>query len=60
MDTLQLKMFVSLSQTLNFTKTAAEFYVSQPTVSNYVKALEAGVVIRSSRGLGYLLEEAHD
>ena len=40
MDTLQLRLFVSLSQTLNFTKTANEFYVTQPTVSNYIKSLE--------------------
>ncbi len=43
MDTLQLKLFISLSQTLNFTKTANEFYVTQPTVSNYIKALEGNL-----------------
>ena len=43
MDTLQLKLFISLSQTLNFTKTANEFYVTQPTVSNYIKALESNL-----------------
>lgn len=43
MDTLQLKLFISLSQTLNFTKTANEFYVTQPTVSNYIKALEGSL-----------------
>lgn len=43
MDTLQLKLFISLSKTMNFTKTANEFYVSQPTVSNYIKALETDV-----------------
>ncbi|MBR2879556.1 MAG: LysR family transcriptional regulator, partial [Oscillospiraceae bacterium] len=32
-----------LSQTLNFTKTANEFYVTQPTVSNYIKALESNL-----------------
>ena len=40
MDSLQLKLFLSLSKTLNFTKTANEFYVTQPTVSNYIKNLE--------------------
>ena len=43
MDTLQLKLFLSLAKTLNFTKTANEFYVTQPTVSNYIKALENGM-----------------
>lgn len=53
MDTLQLKLFVSLSQTLNFTKTANEFYVTQPTVSNYIKALE------SSLGVTLLKRNSH-
>lgn len=43
MDTLQLKLFLSVAQTLNFTKTANEFYMTQPTVSNYIKALENSV-----------------
>ena len=43
MDTLQLKLFLSLAKTLNFTKTANEFYVTQPTVSNYIKSLENGM-----------------
>jgi len=46
MDTLQLKLFISLSKTLNFTKTANEFYVTQPTVSNYIKSLETGVGVK--------------
>ena len=40
MDTTQLKLFVSLSRTLNFTRTANEFFMSQPTVSNQIRALE--------------------
>ena len=40
MDLLQLKMFLSVAHTLNFTKTAAEFFMSQPTVSNQIRALE--------------------
>ena len=43
MDTTQLKLFLSLSKTLNFTKTANEFYVTQPTVSNNIKMLENSV-----------------
>jgi len=46
MDTLQLKLFVSLTKTLNFTKTANEFYVTQPTVSNYIKALESSIGVK--------------
>jgi len=53
MDTLQLRLFISLSQTLNFTKTANEFYVTQPTVSNYIKALE------SSLGVTLLNRNSH-
>lgn len=53
MDTLQLRLFISLSQTLNFTKTANEFYVTQPTVSNYIKALE------SSLGVTLLKRNSH-
>lgn len=53
MDTLQLRLFISLSHTLNFTKTANEFYVTQPTVSNYIKALE------SSLGVTLLNRNSH-
>ena len=53
MDTMQLQLFLSLSKTLNFTKTANEFYVTQPTVSNYIKALE------SSMGVTLLKRDSH-
>lgn len=53
MDTLQLRLFLSLSKTLNFTKTANEFYVTQPTVSNYIKALE------NSMGITLLKRDSH-
>ena len=46
METLQLKLFISLSKTLNFTKTANEFYVTQPTVSNYIKSLESSIGVK--------------
>jgi len=46
MDTLQLRLFLSLSKTLNFTKTANEFYVTQPTVSNYIKSLESSIGVK--------------
>ena len=53
MDTLQLKLFISVSQTLNFTKTAAEFFMTQPTVSNYIKSLE------NSLGVKLLNRDSH-
>ena len=46
MDSLQLKLFISVSNTLNFTKTANEFFMSQPTVSNYIKSLENNVGVK--------------
>lgn len=46
MDTLQLKLFISVSQTLNFTKTASEFFMTQPTVSNYIKSLESSIGVK--------------
>ena len=46
MDTLQLKLFISLAKSLNFTKTANEFYVTQPTVSNYIKSLENSIGVK--------------
>ena len=39
-------MFLSLAKTLNFTKTANEFYVTQPTVSNYIKSLENNIGVK--------------
>lgn len=41
MDINQLKLFISVSRTLNFTRTANEFFMSQPTVSNQIRALES-------------------
>ena len=40
MDMQQLRIFLSISRTLNFTRTAEEFFMSQPTVSNRIRALE--------------------
>jgi DNA-binding transcriptional LysR family regulator len=40
MDLNQLKIFASLAQTLNFSKTAKQFYLTQPAVSHHIKALE--------------------
>jgi DNA-binding transcriptional LysR family regulator len=46
LDTLQLRLFISVSNTLNFTKTATEFFMTQPTVSNYIKSLENDVGVK--------------
>ena len=40
MQLRQLEYFVSLCETLNFTRTAEEFYVSQTAVTHQIKALE--------------------
>ncbi len=40
MDMQQLKLFLSISRTLSFTRTAEEFFMTQPTVSNRIRALE--------------------
>lgn len=40
MNRNQLEIFFSLSKTLNFTKTAKEFYTSQPTISRQISLLE--------------------
>ena len=40
MDMQQLRLFLSISRTLNFTRTAEEFFMTQPTVSNRIRALE--------------------
>ncbi len=40
MDLTQLKLFISVARTLNFTRTANEYFMSQPTVSNQIRALE--------------------
>jgi len=41
MDIYSLKIFLSASETLNFTKTAQEFYLAQPGVSRRIRELEA-------------------
>ena len=60
MDTLQLKLFVSLSQTLSFTKSANDFFMTQPTVSNQIRALEKDLGVklfnRDSRSVSLTVE----
>ena len=47
MNSLQINYFITLAETLNFTKTAHKLYVSQPAVSKQIAALE--------KELGFLL-----
>ncbi len=40
MNIKQLEYFVDLSQTLNFTKTAQNFYISQTAITKQIQCLE--------------------
>ena len=40
MDIMQLRLFVSAANTLNFSRTAEQFFVSQPAVTHSIKILE--------------------
>ena len=40
MNTTQIKCFLALSETLNFTKAAARLYLSQPALSRQIATLE--------------------
>ena len=40
MNQVQLEMFLSLAKNLNFTKTAEDFFTSQPTISRQINLLE--------------------
>ncbi|UUX34817.1 LysR family transcriptional regulator [Fundicoccus culcitae] len=40
MNTKQLECFINLSETLNFSETAKNLYITQPAVSHQIKALE--------------------
>jgi DNA-binding transcriptional LysR family regulator len=46
MDTLQLQLFASISRTLNFSRTAEQFFISQPAVSHQIKMLENSLGVR--------------
>lgn len=41
MNTTQIKCFISLGKTLNYTRTAEELFMSQPTVTKNIQKLEA-------------------
>ena len=40
MTDLQIRLFLELSRSLSFSKTAEKFYTTQPTVSRQIKMLE--------------------
>ena len=40
MDNIQLKCFISVARTLSFSEAARRNYVSQSTVSRYIRDLE--------------------
>ena len=46
MDIMQLRLFVSAANTLNFSRTAEQFFVSQPAVTHSIKTLELAMGVR--------------
>lgn len=40
MNTKQLEYFISVAETLSFTKTAEKFYISQTAITQQIKSLE--------------------
>ncbi|MGI6217710.1 MAG: LysR family transcriptional regulator, partial [Coriobacteriales bacterium] len=54
MDIQMMREFVRLAETLNFTKTAKEFYISQSTLSRHLLAME------SELGATLLLRSTHE
>jgi DNA-binding transcriptional LysR family regulator len=46
MDTLQLQLFESIARTMNFSRTAEQFYITQPAVSHHIKTLESSLGVR--------------
>ena len=55
MNTTQIRCFLSLAETLNFTKAAARLYMSQPGLSRQISSLEqelnTQLFIRSQKGV---------
>ncbi|MCL2226197.1 MAG: LysR family transcriptional regulator [Oscillospiraceae bacterium] len=46
MDTMQLRLFVSAANTLNFSRTAEQFFISQPAVTHSIKILETSLGVK--------------
>ena len=43
---MQLRLFVSAANTLNFSRTAEQFFISQPAVTHSIKILEASLGVK--------------
>ncbi len=46
MDTMQLELFASIARTKNFSRTAEQFYITQPAVSHHIKMLERAMGVK--------------
>ena len=46
MDTMQLRLFVSAANTLNLSRTAEQFFISQPAVTHSIKILEMSLGVK--------------
>jgi DNA-binding transcriptional LysR family regulator len=46
MDTIQLRIFISAANTLNFSRTAEQFFISQPAVTHSIKILETSLGVK--------------
>ena len=46
MNIKQLEYFVDLSETLNFTKTAQNFYISQTAITKQIQCLEDDFIVQ--------------
>ena len=46
MNSFQAECFLALSKSLNFTQTAQEMYISQPTLSRNIAALEQEIGVQ--------------
>ena len=46
MDTMQLRLFISAATTLNFSRTAEQFFISQPAVTHSIKILETTMGVK--------------
>ena len=46
MDIMQLRLFISAANTLNFSRTAEQFFISQPAVTHSIKILESSLGVK--------------
>jgi DNA-binding transcriptional LysR family regulator len=63
MDTIQLEIFASIARTMSFSRTAEQFFVTQPAISHHIKTLEKALgvklISRTSHGVS-LTEEGRE